>query len=163
MSVVYDERTARITEAAVGPDHPRFGSELGNLCNTHILLHDYARAMRRLLPRARHLSSGPRRGQPACRVPLLRALGEAQLDPGHPERALPRLERALAIRTAKAPDPMEMGETELVLFARARRATKGGREAGAGARREGAATLSRPGERTQERASRRQRAFLRAP
>jgi serine/threonine protein kinase/tetratricopeptide (TPR) repeat protein len=143
-SLDYDERSLRIIEGALGPTHPRVGLDLTNLCNTHVQLHAYDRALEEC-GRALAIyeaSLGPQHLRLA--LPLL-GLAEANVGAGHPEIAIPLLERALRIRSAVKGDPIDLAETNFTL-ARALATSGGDRRRARGLAEEARAAYAAGGE-----------------
>jgi tetratricopeptide (TPR) repeat protein len=110
----YDELTVHLAEVAVGTKHTRYGAQLGHLCNSHIALHRYDEAVAECSRAMRIYEDALGPTHPSLGFQLL-GLGQAYLGAGHPELALPPLERALELRTTHATDPMELAETELTV------------------------------------------------
>jgi tetratricopeptide (TPR) repeat protein len=122
-SLTYDERGLAILERALDPDHPQVGMQLNNMCSTRVSMKDYEAALsdctRGLAIYEKTL--GP--NHPRIAYPLT-GIGASLIGTNHPDRAVPVLERAVALRDANTSDPFDKAETYFQL-ARALRASGG--------------------------------------
>jgi tetratricopeptide (TPR) repeat protein/tRNA A-37 threonylcarbamoyl transferase component Bud32 len=110
----HHERALAIWTKAMGPEHADVALALGNLANLAYLTGDYEQA------RERHERSlvisekalGPEHPNVAFAA---YGLGQALLELDRPGEALPHLERAFAIQSAKGIDPVELASTRFGL------------------------------------------------
>jgi len=110
----YAERSLRLVEAGLGPQHPRTAILLSNYAEILNNLGRYSEA-REMAHRALAALEGEvDEAGLFISFPLM-ALGTAHLDDGRPAEALPILERVVAIREAIAPGAALDGEAHFGL------------------------------------------------
>lgn len=112
----YYEEALAAFERGLPPDHPLVAGALNGIGECAVLDHDAARALE-VCSRALEIERAARGEDSPDLVPHLSCIASAYDDDGEPERAIPMLERALALWTEVDVGPLLTAQIELQLAA----------------------------------------------